>query len=362
MDISVSQITDVRNSSDFKSISFSGYKKSEVKKQILINMFNGKIEPACYWCAELICAGHFGDVWEICLHYLGKHIHLGNPKLPIYLEKRFAVFKNIMQEGMFYDELQLRNHNTIREIFAEIICIFTSSPKKCAFERIKINKSDEFDITQMQGRLKAPSVEYAEPIFQPKDPKELWIAINEFAYHIFKKDIMNACYWIEWVIEFDYICKQKKQKCVCERRSGIPVDAKFQKDIIWLIWDSLILSAKNTNQPFVEKSIKAILNLFCIKFTPTTPKKRRYLLYYAVALLTEPHNPGIELITDKLLLETVITKINKIYLQIKENEDSPNFDYMFSGLGTQRNVEKSIMKLEMMGNLDPVLAGSIAEL
>ena len=364
------QIVDIRNSGDFKTISFSGYKKTEVKKQLLINLFNGKIEPACHWCAELVCAGHFMDIWEIFLLYLGKHIHIGNVKIPIYLEMRFTVFRNIMQQGMFYDELQLRNNQTIRDMFAEIICVLANSPKKNGFEPIKINRVEEFDMTQIQDKLKAPSVQFAEPIFQPKDPKELWIAINEFGYHITKQnghipDLMSACYWIEWIIEFENICKIKKQKCICERRTQIQVEPKLQKEIIWLVWDMLIYEAKQRESPFFEKTVEALLRLFCIKFTPTSPKKRRYLIYYAVAILTEAWNSSLELIQDKQLLSIVVKKINTVYFQIKKNEETPNLDYMFSfssDLNKSQKIEKSMMQMEMIGNMDPALAGSMDEL
>jgi hypothetical protein len=355
----LSRINDIRTSSDFKTETFSGFKKTEVKKQLLLNLMNGKVEQACYWCAELICAGHFMDIWESILYYMAKHIHLANPKIPIYLEKRFIIFKNIMQQGMHYDELELRNNSTIREMFAEIICVLACSPKKHSFEPIKINRIEEFDITQIPEKLKAPNVQFAEPIFQKEDPKELWIAINEFAYHLSNinghiPNMMLASYWIEWIIDFDVICKNKKKKCICERRTYTPVEFKFQKETIWLIWDVLLLEMKNRSCPFLEKIMNALFQLFCVKYLPTSNKKRRYLLYYAVALLTEHIPIHVDMISNKPLLETVISKINTIYKQIKKNEHSPNMDYLFSGMDvSKQNREKSIQKIQMLGNFDP---------
>jgi hypothetical protein len=354
--IDIPRINDVRESSEFKNISFSGYKRTEVRKQLVDCITKEKVEAACYWCAELVCAGHYMDIWEIFLLYIGRHIHLGNPKLPIYLEKRFQVFRNIMLQGVYYDELQLRNHNTIRELFAEIVCILASSPRKPSFDPIKINRVEEFDMTQMPERLKAPNVTFAEPILQKEDPKELWIAMNEFAFQIspyHSPNLMLACYWIEWIVDFDIICKKRKHRCVCERRPSIPVETKYQKEIIWLIWDALIYTCELKKNPFLVKLMDSIFQLFCIKFTPASSKRRRYLMYYAVSILTEPVVATVEIIGNKPLLETVIKKINTIYKQIKKNEQSPNLDYLYSGLDTNNNREKSMQKLELLGGMDP---------
>lgn len=165
------EINDIRSPAQFKGVSFSKYKKTDVRKQLLENIHKGKLEPACYWSAELVAAGHFMELWEAILHYAGKHIHLGNPKIVIYLEMRFEIFRNIMATGQFLNELDLRNNSTIRKLFAEIICTLILSNKKHSFEAIKINRVEEFDMTQMTERLKAPTVRYAEPIMKKRTRK-----------------------------------------------------------------------------------------------------------------------------------------------------------------------------------------------
>jgi hypothetical protein len=351
-----SEINDIRQQPQFKGVSFSKFKKTDVRKQFIENLKKGRIEPACYWCAELICAGHYMEVWETIIHYIGKHIHLGNPKIPCYIEKRYEIFRNIMSQGQFTNELQLRNNPTIRKLFAEVISTVTLSNKKNSFESIKINRIEEFDMTQMTERLKAPSMKYAEPIFRKEDPKELFIAINEFSYHISqdRKNMLNACYWIEWMIEFDIICRKRKESCLCEKRTALSVENKFQRDIIWLVWDSLNHYTELLANPFISKLMSSMMNVFCLKYTTGSAKKRRYLLYFAVALLTEPVPTNIELFTKKDLIQNVVDKINEIYKQIKKNEQSPNTEYLFNNLEKETNFEKSIRKLEMMESMNYV--------
>lgn len=352
----VVEINDIRSPVHFRGISFSKFKKPEVRKQFIESMMKGKVEPACHWCAELICAGHYGDVWDIILYYTSKHIHLGNPKIAIYLEMRYHVFRNIMAQGFTISELDIRNNDKIRKLFAEIICTLTLSPKKPSFEQIKINRAEEFDMTQMTDRLKAPSMSFAEPIFRPKDPREMFIALNEFSFHLSfqSANMISACYWIEWAMEFEQICKTRKEPSRCEKRSDVPVEPKFQRDVIWMFWDALLHYGKERGQPLIDKVLSALHRMFCIKYTTAVCKKRRYMLYYAISLLTETVSSNVDILPNRQLLQVVMDKIDEVYKQIKKNEEAPKTEYLFRGLEKQRSLEKSLMQMEMVNKLDNV--------
>lgn len=354
----MSRIHDYRTSSDFRVTTFSEFKMTDVRKQFVLSMHDGKIEPACYWCAEMICSGHFADAWELILLYMAKYIHLGNPKIAIYLEMRYSVFRNIMQEeeSRLTHELDLRNSDKIRKLFAEIVCTLTLSNKKPCVVPMTITSLEEFDVTHMAHKLKAPSMDYASLVFRPKDPKELFIAVNEFAYHVSPEglNMTRACYWLEWAMEFEVLCRRRKEPCFCERRDH-PVDRKFSRDLIWLFWDVLIHYAMSTmSAPVVDKTMSAILRLFCMRYTTACCKRRRHMLYYAIGLLTESGiNFQTDLFPDRETLQTVVQQIDHVYKQIKKNEkERPHSDFMLRTTEKERTMQRSVQFMDMVNSMD----------
>jgi len=346
------EINDIRSSAEFSGVSFSKFQKSKVKLELLNSLVTSKVEPACFWSAELICAGHYADVWEIIILFICRYIHLGNPKLPIYISLRFEVFKEVMNNGYVGNELRLRNNVKIRKLFAEIMCVLCHSRKKHNFEPVKIKKEEEFSMTHMASRLKAPTINYANEIFRKDDPKEMYIAINEFAYHISEEshNVVSACYWLEWILEFDAICKGKKELCVCENRQFPAVQDKFKNDNIWIIWEVILAQCAKKNDPLVLKIINALLEIFCIKYSSGVKKRRRFVIYFAIALLTEPVDFKIEMINNKTEIDVIVNKIGLVYKDVKKNELAPATDYLFNNVdgGNKSNLDKTIERLEKM--------------
>lgn len=345
-----SEINDIREQKEFRGITFSEFKKTDAKKELIQNLYKSKIEPACYWSAELICAGHYSDLWDIIIGFYTKHIHIGNPKLVTYLDLRINNFKDIIRNGYTDQELRLRNSDKMRKLFCEVMCVLCEARKSHSYAEVKIKKED-FDLTQITDRFKAPTVKYVEDIFLKDDPKELFVAANELAYNLSEegKNCVSACYWMEWIIELETICKQRKEKFNCERRVFANVDEKCQMDIIWIIWDIFLTESKKQSN-LVQRIVISALNLFCLRYRPGCHKKRRLLMYFIIGVFTEPFSVEEEIVKDKDKIIVITKNINKIYKQIKKNEHSPGTDYLYQNMKSS-NLEKTIAKLETMNSL-----------
>ena len=345
------EINDLRSESEFKGFSFSKFKKAEVKKELLNSLINSKIEPACYWSAELICSGHYTDLWEIILLFFSKFVHLGNSNIGIYLEMRINDFKSIVANGYSDNTLRLRNNSRIRKLFCEIMCILCDSKRRHSFDNVKI-KPDDMNMLTIKDKFKAPTTEYGEEVLMSEDPKELFPFVNELAYSITVSgnNLMTACYWIEWIIEYENRCKLLREKIFCDRRNFAKVDPKCQKDVIWIIWDIFLKESANRSK-IIQKIIESLLNLFCLKYVTGCHKKRKNLMYLAISVLCEKFTIEKEIIRHSQidLVNTIKQNIDYVYSQIKKNEESTGTDYLFHGIKSS-NLESTIKKLDAMNS------------
>jgi hypothetical protein len=131
---------DARTVKDFRLTTFSGYQKTKVRDELIKSLRDRKIEPACYWTAEMVASGHFSELWEACFLFFTQCIHLGNPKMVFYLRERYGLFYELSHStqtvtGSQVSVLELRNQKSIRTLFTEIVCVLALSLRKPTLSR-----------------------------------------------------------------------------------------------------------------------------------------------------------------------------------------------------------------------------------
>ena len=313
-------INDKRQEADFRHESFSGFKVSNVRRAFRTALGGGKIEAACFWAAELVCSLKVADLWEDIIVHYGTDINVGSAIIALYLCRRIANFKQ-MAEEVDSDGGALRNSYDVRRLFAEIAVLLCMSRRRSPVYTGKSIAPDEFNIQQMATHLRAKSNAFGRTYMQPDDPSELCIPINELAFHLRDPvgDLHLACYWVDWLITFVAVCKKRKHACVCERRSWAPVPPQFQKDPIWIVWDALRGEADHRS-PKTRQLIDAHLTMYCLRFSEGAKRRRKHVLYAAIAYMFEPERSSPPLCRDTRKLAQVKDRIDLIYAEVKKHE------------------------------------------
>jgi hypothetical protein len=296
-------IDDVRDASFFTTSTFSKYQKSKVKEKLVEALTNSQLEPTCYWTTELVCSGLFADLWDLLIFFFGKYVHIGNPKLALYLDLRFQIFKR--HASRCADEMGLRNVAAVRQLFAEITCVLCLSVKRPGVDQVKVKKED---LEISRDLLRAPSADFVKPFFRDGDPMELYAPLNELCFALSSGRTLTACYWIEWIALY---AKTKGARCFPRNY----VDGKKNvTDVVWIMWDVLRAYVK---PGLAEKATEATVNLFTMHYTASTFTKRRFLLYFVVALCCDPVDASAEMVSDKAKLEEVIPECALFYRDIR---------------------------------------------
>ena len=342
------EIVDVRMQSDFRNTTFSEYSKSGAKRELISSLMNNRIEESCYWSCQFICAGHFIELWEIIIHYYSKYIHTANIKLAVYLDARLDCFMRILGNGYVGREIYMRNNEKVRELFCEIITILAVSNKYHTFIETKIDKEVDFDLTKIIDKFKAPNNEYYKRVLTSEDPKEIIIAMNEFIYSLESKNCVDCYYWLEWIIELiNTRSKMRGEKLVGMRRTYLKKVDNNQFNVIWAVWEAILLESENA-PTIIQKIVSSLLNIFCFYFSTPSIKKHKYVMYFAISLVT--NNVVVKndnIIADKDKLAMVMAQINNIYLQLKRSEVKPNTEYLFANL-KKSNLEQTMAKIDKM--------------
>ena len=282
---------------------FSNYKKQHAVKELINNIYYQKKDESFFWTAELLCSNCIVELWDSYIEIMCKYTHIYNPKIPIYLYKKFIEFKNLASS--LNDDMELRNNDDIRKIFFSITIILCSSKRECVLDIPVFNFN--FEIDKKYSNLKAPNVEYIQRFFKDGDPKEYFIPLNELMYHLKEtKNKMDIFYWIEWIITYDTLLLKNKTQLQCVKR-----DFAINTNIIWIVWE-ILLSFKEIFP------IDSLFHLFSIKYK--TNKKKKCIIYLCVMYIISNIDYKIPILENMSLLKTLDENINKTFEQIKKKE------------------------------------------
>lgn len=306
--------------SKLSSITFSNYKKSTVIKKLNHALYYQKIEEAFFWTCELMCSNLYLDMWNVFFIFVSKYIHIDNPRLPLFLKKKYTDFIEIAHNVC--DDFSLRNRDDIRVLFCSISLILCLSNKYTILD--DLNYKFNFKIENIYENLKAPNMDYVEFIYKQHDPKEYIIPFNEFIYHLLEtKNKIDITYWINWIIHYDSLCNSKKKHIFCQQRDIFQhKNDKLSKNIIWILWDTILKATEKDKSKPIQEIIKSIFYLFSCRYAVSFNKKRKVMIYHCIELyLRDTINIELPVIKNKeSVFQHLPYNVNIIFEQLKKKE------------------------------------------
>ena len=353
-------IEDIRTEKEFSGVTFSGYKSVAAKTQLMKAMIAGEIEAAQYWAAELLSAGHLMMIWETCFLIASRYIHRANPRVISYLALKLVKFRKLARAGEFTADLEMRNDLDIRQIFGEIICVLSLSPKQHSLDNTLVKIAD-YDGEKMAMKCRAPNTTYADRVFRhgkapasttastsasttassllsqstiaatdvtraTGDPPEIYVALNEFIYSISEEgaNLQLACFWAEWICELDAQSRKRKLNLAILPRTKAPVDDRHMDDPVWILWEAMfdvIERKRDTKQrSILHKLAHDALSIYTLRYTPSIKKRRRFLLYMLISYIIEVPSIERSLVYQTNIVASICGKIGAIYNQLKRHE------------------------------------------
>lgn len=293
----------------FSRLSFSNHKKANLLQEFTECLYYKKRDDALHWTAEMICSGFFLELWKTYILYYCKFIHIYNIKIAIYLFKKLEEFKAIQSNDM-------KNDDQVRHIFFTITIIFCETKN----ENTLYSMPFVFQLDQLHENLKANHVDYIKPFFK-EDPKEFYIPLNEFVYHLeITQDKSSLYYWVDWLIEYDIYLTKKKRTVSIQKRSFVEFKQENKScNMIWILWEIILHYASKKNE-LTQQCIRSLMGLFQIKYSVKNNKTFKGLLYVSINLILKDANVNIRLIENTQLFKHLYDNTQIIFNVIKKKE------------------------------------------
>ena len=343
----VFKIDDKREIHEFKSKTFSGFKKTDVINAVLKAIEAKKIEQACHWTTECIISGYTLVLWEKLLILSSKLVHINNPKIPYYMNMKNQILMNQIKRLNNKSKnaiLLLRNSQMVRNLFFDVVTTICTSLKTKKYDKYaKIDEKEDFKYENIQKRLCSKMNILPNHIIQFNDPNELRIIINEIFTLCKNKQFgyERSCFWIIWLTKWEALHRKKKTPWNVSGRVVDGINPKHCANFIWIVWEVIFEELKTRRNNNIKKQINSLYSLYKCNYSPGKRNSRLPLVFNAIGYLTNDVKFTIPLRSDPKISIQVQTNVNKMFSSKKIHEIKPE------KIVIKREPEKKKKKLDI---------------
>lgn len=298
---------------------FLDLNKSTTIKELKTNLISGKIDKILFMVADLFMAELYEDLIEIIIEFYSKYIHNANPMLCILINKKLQLFKEHINN--ISDIRLIKKDPVMRQLFCQLFSLMYYSKKDNPVLIQKLEK-DAFDLLNFKETLKAENINYIVNFVMEGDPIDLFIQLNEFSYNISINNYSTSCYWYEMIVEYYAYCKKQKNILNYSIRRELldyiqVSNTSIDGHIIWSILDILWFYCKNKSEQY-NKIFLCCCQIFCIKLSLGSIKKRKTLIYFIIYIITNNIDFDKEILTKDSInkIKELLNDVPNVYAKI----------------------------------------------
>jgi len=311
-------IIDNRSSKDFKGITKSGYKRTDVIKAYLNSMINNKLEDSIRWCVELHSTGLNKAIWDNIYQVYFRYIHINNPKLFFYILKREKDYFVAINKYPRKHESFSRNDQEIRNLYAELTAISCLTKKNNMFlpKSLPTINDKSFLKEYIAKRIISKNLNKLLEFINHTTTNEMKIALNEIINNLALENgtFENCIYWYLWLEKYQTINNKNNKNILIKLGND-------EDHWIFILWN-IILSFDKLIYKNDNIFLKKLHYIYKKNFKLSEINKKKFYIFIAFYILKKNINWNINIFSQEYLIIQTNANINIMYENIKNSIES----------------------------------------
>ena len=292
-------IYDHRLKSKLKSMTLSGYKKSEVIKALNLGIINSKINDALRWGIELHISGYTENIFSELLNIYVNNINILNPYFFFYFINKRKYYNKLISNVPKNIIIFTRNNQEIRNLIMELISILVYSKKNNMFQSKSLPKIPKYAYEYVFIKQKVISKNTNEILkyLNGSDLNEIKISLNEIINILNSKSktFSKITFWYLWIKK--YVKEYKKvniDREISKRHEINDIDEKYKNDWTWSLWNIFCDYSKSLNKKY-NIYVNKLYSEFKLDYKGYEKKDKNSIILYVIYILTNKINFDINI-------------------------------------------------------------------
>jgi hypothetical protein len=315
-----------------------------------------------HYTADIICSGGLRLWQKQCMDYAFEHIGLSNPRIFLYLKKRF---EELNEYFVKVTPEQFARHVDIQKKITEVVLVIQQSPKRPKPKYPKVHPNTHINDTWLENNCVSPEKAVVRKVWENGyDMVTLYNAGNELIHACTMGATERALFWAKWILEEDALLrKEYKSGLTTKERGPFHQTPKMRQSAGHFITAILAESYKEYAAKGLlrmHEEFQSFIDLFRSNETYITPTKKFdsiMNMIYVISDVPKWKTPSARnVVSDKIALTRAVNECDSFFREILAKpallEPLPNRIAVKQQTTKNKNKKEKVMdQIDMMDSL-----------